>query len=60
MKNYDEKILSQLVKFYLYAQRGGPWPTDRLDKIDFLLARLSERGARRPHRRAGAARPRSG
>ncbi len=42
VKNYDEKILSQLVKFYLYAHPGGPWPTDRLDKIDFLLARLSE------------------
>ncbi len=42
VKNYDEKILSQLVKFYLYAHPGGPWPTERLDKIDFLLARLSE------------------
>ena len=42
VKNYDEKILSQLVKFYLYAHPGGAWPTDRLDKIDFLLARLSE------------------
>jgi hypothetical protein len=42
VKNYDEKILSQLVKFYLYAQRNGSWPADRLDKVDFLLARLSE------------------
>lgn len=42
VKNYDEKILSQLVKFYLYAQHDGPWAEDRLDKIDFLLARLSE------------------
>jgi hypothetical protein len=42
VKNYDEKILSQLVKFYLYAHQGGAWPADRLDKIDFLLARLSE------------------
>lgn len=42
VKNYDEKILSQLVKFYLYAQRDGTWPADRLDKVDFLLARLSE------------------
>jgi hypothetical protein len=42
VKNYDEKILSQLVKFYLYAHPGGPWPSERLDKIDFLLARLSE------------------
>jgi hypothetical protein len=42
VKNYDEKILSQLVKFYLYAQVDGSWPADRLDKVDFLLARLSE------------------
>jgi hypothetical protein len=42
VKNYDEKILTQLIRFYLYAHVGGPWPTDRLDKIDFLLARLSE------------------
>lgn len=42
VKNYDEKILSQLVRFYLYAHVSGPWPTERLDKIDFLLARLSE------------------
>lgn len=42
VKAYDEKILTQLVKFYLYIQRGGPWPPGRLDKVDFLLARLSE------------------
>jgi len=42
VKNYDEKILTQLIRFYLYAHVGGPWPTERLDKIDFLLARLSE------------------
>src|SRR4051794_1029931 len=42
VKNYDEKILTQLVRFYLYAHITGPWPTERLDKIDFLLARLSE------------------
>jgi hypothetical protein len=42
VKTYDEKILTQLVKFYLYTQRGDLWASDRLDKIDFLLARLSE------------------
>ena len=42
VKNYDEKILAQLVRFYLYAHPGGPWPDDRLDKVDFLLARVSE------------------
>lgn len=42
VRSYDEKILTQLVKFYLYVQRGGDWDPDRLDKVDFLLARLSE------------------
>jgi hypothetical protein len=42
VKTYDEKILTQLIKFYLYTQHGEIWPTDRLDKVDFLLARLSE------------------
>lgn len=42
IKTYDDKILTQLVKFYIFIQRGGPWPPDRLDKTDFLLARLSE------------------
>jgi hypothetical protein len=42
VKNYDEKILSQLVKFYLYAHHDESWSDDRLDKVDFLLARLSE------------------
>jgi hypothetical protein len=42
VKTYDEKILTQLVKFYIYAQQGEIWPTERLDKVDFLLARLSE------------------
>lgn len=50
VKSYDEKILTQLVKFYLYAHDGGPWPTDRLDKIDFLVTRLSEE----EHDRTGA------
>ena len=42
VRSYDEKILTQLVKFYLYVQRGDGWDPDRLDKVDFLLARLSE------------------
>ncbi|HEX9670234.1 MAG TPA: hypothetical protein VGC93_12240 [Thermoanaerobaculia bacterium] len=40
VKQYDEKILTQLVKFYLYAH-PDEWPPDRLDKVDFLLTRLS-------------------
>ncbi len=42
IKSYDEKILTQLVKFYLYVQGSDTWQPDRLDKVDFLLARLSE------------------
>lgn len=42
VRSYDEKILTQLVKFYLYVQRGEGWDPDRLDKVDFLLARMSE------------------
>lgn len=42
VKSYDEKILTQLVKFYLYTQRGDVWASERLDKLDFLLARMSE------------------
>lgn len=42
VKNYDEKILTQLVKFYLYVQPAQAWDGNRLDKVDFLLARLSE------------------
>ncbi|MEA2692601.1 MAG: hypothetical protein QOJ16_1988, partial [Acidobacteriota bacterium] len=33
---------TQLAKFYVYAQRGDHWQHDRLDKVDFLLTRLSE------------------
>lgn len=42
VKNEDDNLLTQLVKFYLYA--GGPagWPEDRLDKVDFLLTRVAQ------------------
>jgi hypothetical protein len=42
VRSYDEKILTQLVKFYLYVQQRDSWDPDRLDKVDFLMARLSE------------------
>lgn len=43
VRNYDDGILTQLVKFYLFTQPAGTeWPIDRLDKADFLLTRLSE------------------
>ncbi|MDA8020229.1 MAG: hypothetical protein MPN21_22560 [Thermoanaerobaculia bacterium] len=53
VKNYDDNILSQLVKFYLYSDTGagldpisgdgdGSWDHDRLDKADYLVTKLAE------------------
>lgn len=45
VKNYDDKILMELVKFYLYTRGDGEgWNEDRLDKIDFLLTQLAQVG----------------
>lgn len=43
VRNYDDGILQQLVKFYLYiCARGTAWSIDRLNKADFLATRLVE------------------
>jgi len=42
VKNYDEKILAQLVKFFIFSCRTGSWEPDRVDKVDFLLTKLGE------------------
>ncbi|MEM1207324.1 MAG: hypothetical protein AAGN66_29085 [Acidobacteriota bacterium] len=42
VKNYDDNILSQLVKFYLYSQDAETWNQQRLDKADFLATKLAE------------------
>ena len=42
VKNYDDNILSQLVRFYLYSKNGEGWRLDRLDKADFLSTKLAE------------------
>ncbi|MEO8504319.1 MAG: hypothetical protein ABI609_10525 [Acidobacteriota bacterium] len=42
VKNYDEKILTQLAKFYIFSCRAGSWDPDRVDKVDFLLTKLGE------------------
>lgn len=42
VKNYDEKILTQLVRFYILTQQGASWQRGRLDKVDFLLTKLAE------------------
>ncbi len=40
LKRHDEKILFNVIKFYLYA--GGPVDGDRRDKLDFLFTRVGE------------------
>lgn len=42
VKNYDDNILSQLVKFYLYFRDEGGWKPDRLDKADYLSTKVCE------------------
>jgi hypothetical protein len=42
VKNYDDNILSQLVKFYLYFRDSGGWNWDRLDKADYLSTKVCE------------------
>lgn len=43
VRNYDDEILSQLVKFYLFGHGpGAAWPIDRIDKADFLVTKLCE------------------
>jgi len=52
-RNYDEKILAQLVRFYLFACAEPDWHADRRDKVDFLISRLGEE-MRRTDRGPGA------
>ncbi len=42
VKNYDEKILTQLIRFHIYSKPRSGWDASELDKLDFLLARLCE------------------
>lgn len=42
VKTRDERILIDLVRFYLEAQRGRDWEPERSDKVDYLLSRLGE------------------
>lgn len=42
VKNFDDNILSQLVRFYLYSRNGQGWDEDRLDKADFVTTKLCE------------------
>ena len=40
VKTQDERILIDLIRFYLEAQRDRDWNPERADKVDFLLSRL--------------------
>lgn len=42
VRNYNESILVQLVKFYLYLRPGVDWGQEHHDKLDFLITKLSE------------------
>ncbi|MFQ5525397.1 MAG: hypothetical protein ACE5GX_03980 [Thermoanaerobaculia bacterium] len=42
VKSQDERILIDLIRFYVEAQRGRSWEEERFDKTDFLLSRLGE------------------
>lgn len=40
--NYNDKILLQLLKFFVYNEGSQGWDQDRVDKVDFLLTKLAE------------------
>jgi hypothetical protein len=42
VRNYNESILIQLVKFYLYLRPGVDWGQEHHDKLDFLITKVSE------------------
>lgn len=42
VKNYDDQILAQMVRFYLGLAAEEGLSGDRLDKVDFLTTKLSE------------------
>ena len=42
VRNYNEGILVQLVKFYLYVLASQPWTQDHHDKLDFLITKVAE------------------
>ena len=45
VRTLDERILIEVLRFYLEIQRDKSWENDRLDKIDLLLSRLAEKVA---------------
>lgn len=45
LRTLDERILIEVLRFYLEIQKGQSRSDDRLDKIDLLLSRLAEKVA---------------
>lgn len=43
VRTLDDRILIEVVRFYLELHQDRDWQQDRLDKIDFLLSHLAER-----------------
>ena len=43
VRTLDDRILIEVVRFYLELHHDREWQQDRLDKIDFLLSHLAER-----------------
>ena len=39
----NSQQLIDLLAFYLLVDSGGPWDSDRVDKVDLLITRLSQR-----------------
>ncbi|MEM7350694.1 MAG: hypothetical protein AAF657_07810 [Acidobacteriota bacterium] len=42
VKHFEDNILTQLVKFYLYSRQNGRWNPDHIDKADFLSTKVAE------------------
>ncbi len=42
VRNYDDQILAQMVRFYLLLASQDGLSGDRLDKVDFLVTKMSE------------------
>ena len=42
IRSLDERILIEIVRFYIEIQKEKDWQSDRLDKADYVLSRLAE------------------
>lgn len=42
VRNYNDSIVLQLVKFFLYSHPAVDWTQDHNDKVDFLVTKVAE------------------